>query len=552
MSTTSTTKPAAARSRAKKPAGTVAFVATGPGDPELLTVRAVRLLAEAEVIVVDADVADLLAPHVSEQTEVIAAVDDEGLPLPHAKRARLVVDAARSGRRVVRVLAGDPVIDGSLAVEAAAVAKARLTFEVAPGVSLLSGVAAYAGAGLVGGKAREVRVIDLDDPSVDWSAHTNPRVTLVVLGAADRATELARLLLAAGRSGRTPVAVTRGVTTVEQRTVASTLTDLAAAVKVAKHAGPGVVVVGEAVAQRSALSWFETKPLFGWRVLVPRTKEQAASLSDQLARYGAVPHEVPTISVEPPRTPQQMERAVKGLVTGRYEWIAFTSRQRREGGAGEVRGVRPGRPRVRRASRWPRSASRPPQALVAFGVRPDLVPERGAVGGRPAGGLAAVRPGASTRSTGCSCRAPTSRPRPSSPGSSSWAGRSTTSPPTGPSAPRRRPPRPGRRSRAAASTRCCSPRRSTVRNLVGIAGKPHDVTVIACIGPATAKTAEEHGLRVDVMAPKPSVQALAEALAATVTRCGWPPPRPASPAGGPADAGRRRGARRPDRRTDLT
>ena len=90
---------------------------------------------------------------------------------------------------------------------------------------------------------------------------------------------------------------------------------------------PVIAVVGErsAAAWRDQLSWFESKPLFGWRVLVPRTKEQAASLSDQLRSYGAVPHEVPTIAVEPPRTPQQMERAVKGLVTGRYEWIAFTS-----------------------------------------------------------------------------------------------------------------------------------------------------------------------------------------------------------------------------------
>ena len=83
-------------------------------------------------------------------------------------------------------------------------------------------------------------------------------------------------------------------------------------------------MIGEAAAHEG-LAWFESKPLFGWRVLVPRTKEQAASLSERLRSYGAVPQEVPTIAVEPPRTPQQMERAVKGLVTGRYQWIAFTS-----------------------------------------------------------------------------------------------------------------------------------------------------------------------------------------------------------------------------------
>src|SRR5690606_40391001 len=74
---------------------------------------------------------------------------------------------------------------------------------------------------------------------------------------------------------------------------------------------PSLMIIGEGAQRQRKLSWFETKPLFGWRVLVPRTREQAAALSDQLRGYGAVPEEVPTISVEPPRTPQQMERAVR-------------------------------------------------------------------------------------------------------------------------------------------------------------------------------------------------------------------------------------------------
>ena len=98
-----------------------------------------------------------------------------------------------------------------------------------------------------------------------------------------------------------------------------------AAVRAARLTAPAVIVVGEVVNLRETLSWFETKPLFGWRVLVPRTKEQAGTLSSRLRGYGAVPEEVPTISVEPPRNPQQMDKAVRGLVEGRYEWIAFTS-----------------------------------------------------------------------------------------------------------------------------------------------------------------------------------------------------------------------------------
>jgi uroporphyrinogen III methyltransferase/synthase len=86
-----------------------------------------------------------------------------------------------------------------------------------------------------------------------------------------------------------------------------------------------VATVGTAVDKRARLSWWESRPLFGWRVLVPRTKDQAGEMSDRLRAYGAVPVEVPTIAVEPPRSPAQMDRAIKGLVTGRYGWIVFTS-----------------------------------------------------------------------------------------------------------------------------------------------------------------------------------------------------------------------------------
>ena len=119
--------------------------------------------------------------------------------------------------------------------------------------------------------------------------------------------------------------MTRTGTTTEQQTVVSTLADIAADAKAARMAPPAVTVVGDVVDLRETLSWFETKPLFGWRVLVPRTKEQAGALSARLRGFGAVPEEVPTISVEPPRNPQQMDKAVAGLVEGRYEWIAFTS-----------------------------------------------------------------------------------------------------------------------------------------------------------------------------------------------------------------------------------
>ena len=163
------------------------------------------------------------------------------------------------------------------------------------------------------------------------------------------------------------------------------------------------------------LSWFETKPLFGWRVLVPRTKEQAGSVSERLRAYGAVPQEVPTIAVEPPRTPQQMERAVKGLVTGRYQWIAFTS----------VNAVRAVREKLEEYGLDARAFAGVKVAAVgeqtaagAARLRHQARPgARGRAVRRGAGrGLAALRRACSTRSTGSCCPGPISPPRRWSPG----------------------------------------------------------------------------------------------------------------------------------------
>ncbi len=500
-----------ARSR-KKPVGSVAFVAAGPGDPDLLTLRAASLLREAQVVVADIDVVDLARSFASPTAEVVAALDENGLPLSHAGRAKLVGDAAKNGDDVVRLFSGDPLLDGALQTEAAALAKSKVHFDIAPGVSTLTGIPAYAGIGLLGGKAREVRVVDADDPGVEWAAHADPRVTLVVVNGADRAVEVARALVQAGRATATPIAITRGGTTVEQRTITSTLGELPAAVKAAKQAGPGLVVVGETVAGRDKLSWFETKPLFGWRVLVPRTKEQAGALSQQLSRFGAVGVEVPTISVEPPRTPQQMERAITGLVSGRFQWVVFTS----------VNAVKAVREKFEEYGLDARAfaglkvaavGDQTAASLTSFGVRPDLVPS----GEQSSAGLLEDFPEFDALFD------PINRvflPRADIATDTlvaglielGWEVEDVTAYRTVRAAP------PAAETREAIKTggfdAVLFTSSSTVRNLVGIAGKPHASTVVACIGPATAKTAEEHGLRVDVLADTPSVAALAEALAA--------------------------------------
>ena len=359
--------------RPKKKLGPVALVAAGPGDPELLTLRAAELLRTAERVIADFDAVEIARGLVAPDAELTAAIDAKGLPLDHAGRAKLVIEAAREGYRTVRLLAGDPVFDGSLAVESAALRKAKVPFEIAPGVSTAVAVPAYAGLGLTGRRSREVHVVSASDPDVDWTPLARDRVTVVVPDGADAAPAIAKALITAGRPGETPMIITRGGTTVEQRSIVTTLDDVATDVKNAKQAGPGVVVVGEVVTQRDRMAWFDVKPLFGWRVLVPRTQDRSDDLLDRLVRFGAIPVEVSTISVEPPRTPQQMDRAVHGLVSGRYEWIGFTS----------VNAVRAVREKLEQYGLDARSfaglkvaavGSDTAQALVAFGVQPDLVP----------------------------------------------------------------------------------------------------------------------------------------------------------------------------------
>jgi uroporphyrinogen III methyltransferase/synthase len=495
----------------KKPVLPVIFVGAGPGDPELLTVRGAEALAHAEVVLHDSGVPDELLARVDAEAEVVDIGADAAVAATPATRAKAVTERARTGARVVRLVAGDPVFDGVLAGEAAALVKAKVPFELVPGISAIASVPGYAGVSVTGGKAHEVRFVDVTGGGVDWDQHVGSGATLVLTGAVPSLAEVVKGLLAAGAKPTTPVSVTRSGGTTDQRTVGGTLDDVVKAAKAAGLTSEGVVVVGEAVAARDKLSWFETRPLFGWRVLVPRTKEQAGELSAQLTRYGAVPVEVPTISVEPPRTPQQMERAVHGLVSGRYQWVAFTS----------VNAVRAIREKFEEYGLDARAfagikvaaiGEATAASLKAFGVNPDLVP----AGDQSSAGLLEDFPPYD------SVFDPINRvflPRADIATETlvaglvelGWEVDDVTAYRTVRAAP---PPAPTREAiKSGGFDAVLFTSSSTVRNLIGIAGKPHTTTVVACIGPQTAKTAEEHGLRVDVLSETPSVQALAEAVA---------------------------------------
>ena len=237
-----------------------------------------------------------------------------------------MVRQAKTGKRVVRLMAGDPFVYASGPEEAQACAKAGIGFEIVPGVSSVTAVPAYAGIPLTTKNHREVAVRDLQRRQDRLGAPTPPtRRWCCSPRSAPSATSPATLIAAGPRRRHPGLDDPHRHADHRRRRSSPRWRDIAADARAARMTPPAVTVVGPVVDLRETLSWFETKPLFGWRVLVPRTKEQAGTLSSRLRGFGAVPEEVPTISVEPPRNPQQMDKAVRGLVEGRYEWIAFTS-----------------------------------------------------------------------------------------------------------------------------------------------------------------------------------------------------------------------------------
>jgi uroporphyrinogen III methyltransferase/synthase len=524
----------AARSAEKAAPGWVAFVGAGPGDEELLTVRAAALVGQADLVVAAPWLSERLARLMKPGVTVTDSQDDAYDP-------RMLVKAARAGQVAVRLFGGDPFMFCNAAAEATVCAKAKVAFEIVPGVSAATAVPAYAGIPLTSDGSGDVRIINASEVS---GVSAGPG-TLVILGAEAGPVDLGKMLIAAGWADSTKLAITWNGTTTDQHTVVATLGTVAADLKSAGVSpltahGPAVAVVGDGVASQRALSWFETKPLFGWRVLVPRTKEQAGEVSEMLRAQGAVPEQVPTIAVEPPRTPQQMERAVKGLVTGRYQWIAFTS----------VNAVRAIREKFEEYGLDARAfagvkvaavGEQTARALREFGIMPDLVPD----GDQSAEALADVWPAYDdvldpidrVLLPRADIATETLVARLTELG---WEAEDVTAYRTVRAAP---PPAPIREAiKGGGFDAVLFTSSSTVRNLIGIAGKPHAVTVIAVIGEQTAKTAAEFGLRVDVKAARPSATALVEALAAhgagirdAALEAGEPLRRPSE---------RRRGARR--------
>jgi uroporphyrinogen III methyltransferase/synthase len=305
--------------------GRVSLVGAGPGDPGLLTIRGRTLLEQADVIYYDNLAAPAVlgyAPRTAEKIYVGKKRADHAISQDELSN-RLVAEANK-GRRVVRLKGGDPYIFGRGGEEAQALAAAGVAFEVVPGVTSAVGAAAYAGIPLTHRDHTHAVtfVTGHDADALDWNALATTQTLVIFMGLTSMA-DISSRLQAAGRSAQTPAAAIRWGTRGDQQTVDGTLADLAERVAEHQLKPPALVVIGEVVALRQSINWFENLPLFGQSIVVTRAAEQAGELSSKLRALGAQVIELPTIAFEPPESLDAVKQAIEALES--YDWIVFTS-----------------------------------------------------------------------------------------------------------------------------------------------------------------------------------------------------------------------------------
>ena len=296
--------------------GKVWLVGAGPGDPGLITVAGVAALAEAEVVVYDRLVsAQLLALAPSAAERIFVGKEASAHTLSQPEINALLVEKAGQGKRVVRLKGGDPYVFGRGGEEAEALVEAGIPVTHR---GLASSFAVITGH---------------EDPTkaetaIDWSKLATGVDTLVFLMGTATLPQIVEKLVENGRPAATPVAVIRWGTTPAQEVVTGALSDIVRRVAEARLEPPAITVVGEVVRLREKLRWFDSpqaKPLFGRRVLVTRTRQQASALSRLLAEEGAEPIELPTIEIKPRFDENELARVARTLEKGEYDWVVFTS-----------------------------------------------------------------------------------------------------------------------------------------------------------------------------------------------------------------------------------
>ncbi len=312
-------------------AGQCALVGAGPGDLGLVTLHAKELIEAAQVVVYDYLCNPEMLAWAPADAEIVYAGKKAGAhTLKQDEINALIVEKTKAGKNVVRLKGGDPFVFGRGGEEALALARAGVKFEIVPGVSSSVAGPAYAGIPVTQrGTATQLTIFtghedpEKDESTVDFAQLAKTVGTKVMLMGVERLESITGQFLAAGMDPSLPVALIRWATTGRHQTLVGTAGDIAARAAEANFEAPAVAVFGEVVRLREELNWFETRPLFGKKIVVTRTRKQAGGLSRRLRALGADVIEIPTIRIEPPTELREFAELVKDAHT--YEWIIFTS-----------------------------------------------------------------------------------------------------------------------------------------------------------------------------------------------------------------------------------
>ncbi len=502
-------------------AGKVWLIGAGPGDPGLITWRGVRILKRCDVVLHDA-----LSHRALLELCPQAEIHDVGkrFRTPSASQesiTRRLIEFARQGREVVRLKGGDPLLFARGSEEALALSAEQIPFEIVPGIASPVAASAYAGISLT---HRELSssvtfITGSDREGKEWSPDAWKKLatatgTICVLMGMRRIEAITQAIIDGGRSEHTPAAVVQWGARPEQKVVCGTLGDIAQKVRAEQVTNPAIIIVGEVVELRSQMAWYDNKPLFGKRLLIPRPAHQARETEQAVRDRGAEPVTVPAIEIGPPPEPDRLEGAARGV--GSYDWVVFTSANGVDAFFGALRAEGKDA-RAFGAARVAVIGPKTGEALVRRGIRPDLTADQYVAESLVEALLAALPDGGKPRPQILLARALEARdvlPR-----ALEEAGAEVDVVPTyqtrvasGPQA--------ERLEHAVASEVdvVLFTSSSMVDSVVGALGERATVALgritVACIGPVTAETARKHGLRVDVEASVHTVEGLLDALEA--------------------------------------
>ncbi|MDO8683108.1 MAG: uroporphyrinogen-III C-methyltransferase [Armatimonadota bacterium] len=361
--------------------GKVYLVGAGPGDPKLCTLKAVECIQKADVIVYDRLAHPALLKHAQPDVELIYVGKASS---DHAMRQEdinhLLADKAKEGKIVTRLKGGDPFVFGRGGEEAELLVEEGVSFEVVPGITSAIAVPAYAGIPVTHRKLCSTLgiITGHEDPnktesSIKWDKIATGIDTLVFLMGVENLPNIVSELVKNGRATDTPIALVRWGTRTNQETLVGTLGDIVEKVQQTGFKSPAVTIVGEVVRLRDTLRWFDNRPLFGKKVVVTRSREQASELTQELENLGAEVIEFPVIKIVPPADWSPVDTVVEGMAS--FDWLIFTS----------ANGVNCLVKRLLKTNRdirvlaGPKIAAIGPktaETLEKFGVRVDFIPDK--------------------------------------------------------------------------------------------------------------------------------------------------------------------------------